>query len=333
MKTDLQAAKTRVKAYVTARDAAAPGTETASACASHLAENHRYLGVHPFNEIVGTAQLAESLWSPLKRAMPVLQRRPDIFFAGRHHMADDGALWVVEMGNFLGDFIQPWLGISPSQKTTFLPYVTWYKIEDGKIVETQEWLDILSVITQARQNPYIEHQTAAHYMSPGPLTHDGLLSQPQDAEETAKTFALTHGMLTELAETMTSPKDHLTRWWHPDMNWHGPTGIGACLGFAGYHRGHTGPFEARQDFVNYIPEGAATAEGKYSAFLWRPGLEMRNTGGYMGVPANEALAEMRIVDVYRRDGDKLAENWIFIDMLHFIKMQGIDVLAEIGAYA
>jgi hypothetical protein len=38
---------------------------------------------------------------------------------------------------------------------------------------------------------------------------------------------------------------------------------------------------------------------------------------------------MRVVDIYRRDGDKLAENWIFIDLLHFLKMQGQDILAQI----
>ena len=33
---------------------------------------------------------------------------------------------------------------------------------------------------------------------------------------------------------------------------------------------------------------------------------------------------------YIPEGDKLAENWIFIDMLHFLKMQGVDLLADIG---
>lgn len=291
---------------------------------------HSYRGVHPFNDVDGTEALADTVWSPLKTAMQMLQRRPDIFFAGRHHMQGDGALWVVEMGNFLGDFTAPWLGIPPTMKTAYLPYVTWHRVADGKIAETVEWFDILAVITQAGQNPYIDDQTAACLMSPGPRTHDGLLYDPQDADDGTRTFDLSNGMLAELAETMTSPSDHMTRWWHADMNWHGPTGIGNCLGFKGYHRGHTGPFEERQEFVKYIPEEAATAEGRYAAFLWRPGLGMRNTGGYMGAPANDAVSEMRIVDVYRRDGDKLAENWIFIDMLHFLKMQGIDLLAQIG---
>ena len=39
---------------------------------------------------------------------------------------------------------------------------------------------------------------------------------------------------------------------------------------------------------------------------------------------------MRVVDLYRRDGDKLAENWIFIDILHFLAEQGVDLLANTG---
>lgn len=38
---------------------------------------------------------------------------------------------------------------------------------------------------------------------------------------------------------------------------------------------------------------------------------------------------MRIVDLCRRDGDRLAENWIFIDLQHFLNMQGLDVLKRL----
>ena len=42
---------------------------------------------------------------------------------------------------------------------------------------------------------------------------------------------------------------------------------------------------------------------------------------------------MRVVDIDRRDGAKLAENWIFIDMLHFLNMQVPDVLARLDPAA
>ena len=51
------------------------------------------------------------------------------------------------------------------------------------------------------------------------------------------------------------------------------------------------------------------------------------SGGFLGLPASRP-ADMRVVDVYRRDGDKLAENWVFIDLLHWLHMQGLDVLAR-----
>ena len=322
-------ARTLVSAFHAALDAA-PAEEREAICAAALGPDHFYSGVHPFNKIRSPGQVGRSVWAPMKRAMPVLQRRPDILFAGRHHMVHESDLWVVSMGKFLGDFTEPWLGIPPTGKATYVPYVAFYRIVDGTIAETVEFLDLLSVMTQAGCNPYAASQTAAQLMSPGPLTHDGILDAPQDPEVGVATFTLTHGMLTELAEgKLTSPPDHLARWWHPNMNWHGPAGIGACLGLDGYRRGHTRPFEKGLEFVGYFHETAATAEGHFSAFLWWPCLAMRNRGGYMGAPANDTIAEMRVVDVYRRQGDMLAENWIFIDMLHFLLQQGIDLLANI----
>jgi len=49
------------------------------------------------------------------------------------------------------------------------------------------------------------------------------------------------------------------------------------------------------------------------------------------LPPSEQRSDMRVVDIYRRDGDKIAENWVFIDMLHFLKMQGIDVLSSLNS--
>ena len=69
----------------------------------------------------------------------------------------------------------------------------------------------------------------------------------------------------------------------------------------------------------------------YGGFFGWPNLTLTNHNGFMGLPPCQARVDMRVVDIYRREGDKLAENWVFIDMLHFLKMQGVDVLAELGA--
>ena len=46
----------------------------------------------------------------------------------------------------------------------------------------------------------------------------------------------------------------------------------------------------------------------------------------------EPTPEFRVIDIYRQDGSKLVENWIFIDALHFWKHQGRDFLHETTGY-
>ena len=45
--------------------------------------------------------------------------------------------------------------------------------------------------------------------------------------------------------------------------------------------------------------------------------------------AGDISFEMRIVDIYRREGDLLAENWIFIDHLHVLSQLGNDPLRRL----
>ena len=59
-----------------------------------------------------------------------------------------------------------------------------------------------------------------------------------------------------------------------------------------------------------------------------PKLDTQPAGGFLGMPASEVPGDMRVIDMYRRDGDKLTENWVFIDLLHFWNMQGVDILAR-----
>jgi predicted ester cyclase len=73
------------------------------------------------------------------------------------------------------------------------------------------------------------------------------------------------------------------------------------------------------------------AEGHYGGFFGWPNLSLVPSGGYLGLPPSEQRSDMRVIDIYRRDGDKIAENWVFIDMLHFLKMQGIDVLSSLNS--
>lgn len=68
------------------------------------------------------------------------------------------------------------------------------------------------------------------------------------------------------------------------------------------------------------------AEGNYACFFGWPNLSNTNTGGFMGLPGGGVRADMRVVDVYRREGDKLKENWVLIDIPFWLKQQGVDII-------
>ena len=67
----------------------------------------------------------------------------------------------------------------------------------------------------------------------------------------------------------------------------------------------------------------------YGGFFGWPNLTLTPTKKYMDINVTEKSCEMKVIDMYRRGGEKLTENWIFIDFLHFWKMQGIDILASL----
>jgi predicted ester cyclase len=331
---EIQAAKQHVLEFFERLDAGDRGDETAEACRWAMASSHIYRGVYPFDELDGPQAVADLIWSPFRGAFGRFQRRLDILLAGRNNMEDDAPVWVVATGHLLGLFDTSWLGIPATGRLGYLPFASFFRVDDGRIVETVEFLDILSVIHQAGCNPFAGAQTASEIMAPGPRTLDGVMHEPCDAEDGRSTLALSNAMLDDLVEEMRSPDEHLQRFWHGDMNWFGPTGIGSCLGHDGYRRGHTQPFETRLDLVEAIYPGPCNiAEGCFSAHFWRPGLRMRPAGGFLGLPPRGEPADIRVADIYRRDGDKLAENWVFIDMLHFLRMQGVDLFADISANA
>ncbi len=328
----LQSAKAVVRNFYAELDDAAP-ENAAAVMARHCAPELIWRGYHPFNQIEGPKPVGEQFWMPLKRSLKSLRRRLDLFFAGFNAIDNSSTVWVGTMGHLMGLFDESWLGIAPTRKIAMLRYGAFHRVEGGRIVETAMFFDIPHLMMQAGQNPF-PVQTAAHLVQPGPETHGGLLFDPQDPAEGEKTLAAINFMVSDLSKWSGGREeplvDELRRSWNEDMIWWGPAGIGATYTIPRYAEQHSGPF--RQAFSNRKANGhlCKIAEGHFGGFFGWPNLTLTNTGSFMGMPATDLAADMRVIDMYRRQGDKLSENWIFIDLLHFWKQQGLDVLARLN---
>ncbi|MCK0141054.1 ester cyclase [Aliiroseovarius sp. F20344] len=323
-----QKEKQFVRDYYAQFDAATKA-EMHSVQEQYVADDYLWRGFHPFHEIRCAKEVADQFWSPLKTALSSMQRRMDVFMAGQNTIEGQGGVWVVSMGHLMGLFDKPWLGIPPTGKIAMLRYCEFHRVENGEISETAMYFDIPHLMMQAGLEPF-PPQTAAHLVQPGPMTHDGLMFDAQDPEEGRKTLDIIQQMIRDLGQwdSELSLEDELRQTWSEGMIWWGPAGIGATYTIERYAKQHSGPFRAGLTDRTRTQHIARLAEGSFGGFFGWPNFMATPTGGFMGMPATQTPAEFRVIDIYRRDGDKLAENWIFIDLLHFWNMQGIDILAR-----
>jgi len=327
--TNFQSEKNLILEYYAALDQAQDDDLVAVSEKFLASNNYLWRGYHPFHEQTSASEVARLFWQPLRNSLKHLQRRQDIFMAGRNEMDDFSSVWVVSMGHLMGLFDEPWLGIKPTGKMAMLRYCEFNKVVDGKISETAMFFDIPHLMVQAGLQPF-PPQTAAQLVQPGPMTHSGLMFNEQESAQGEKTLGAINHMINALGDWQNdlSLEDELRLSWNEDMIWWGPTGIGATYTIPRYAQQHSGPFRAAFTDRAFNGHVCRMAEGEFGGFFGWPNLTLVPTGGFMGMPATGKSGDMRVIDIYRREGGKLSENWVFIDLLHFWNQQGVDILAR-----
>jgi len=321
-----QSAKGLVREYFAALENSSPDNVT-SVLQSYTNPDYDWRGVYPFREIKGAETVAQSFWAPLMKSLTHIQRRQDIFIAGTNEI--DGDQWVMSMGNFMGLFDADWLGIPPTRKIATLRYAEFNCVKDGKIIKTGFFVDLIGLMLQAGINP-LPPSTGEYFNYPGPINHDGLLFEDAPEDEGAKTLELVNEMIDDLSTlnesgSMGCPPELLEKTWSKNMLWYGPAGIGATYTIPRYQEQHQLPFRQKLKDKKFLGHVCRFAEGNFACFFGWPNLTNTPIGGWLGLPGGGVNAEMQVVDVYRRKGDKLAENWVFIDIPYWLKQQGLDI--------
>jgi predicted ester cyclase len=281
-------------------------------------------GPAPLGELVGPDDIAAGYWEPLLASFPDLERNDYALFGGEF----DGDRWVAATGNLVGTFEADWLDVPATGHATWLRYGEFHRMEDGRIAETRSFLDVLDLLRQAGYE--FVPALAPEVVIPGPSTQDGVL--PADGGS-ATTLELVEDMIFEGLESFEEvglDGMGLDEYWHEDFMWYGPAGIGTTRGIDGFQEFHQGPF--LEVFPDRLSGGddVRIAQGDYCAWHGWPSLEATHTGdGWLGLPATGESVTMRVMDVWRREGDLLAENWVFIDMIDLLDQLGVDVFERL----
>ena len=164
---------------------------------------------------------------------------------------------------------------------------------------------------------------------PGPATRDGVALSPQDAHDGIQSLALVEAMIAGLMsyDRLTLESMGMERFWHPQMMWYGPAGIGTSRALKGFQDVHQRAFlKAFPDRVGGDHK-ARIGEGAYVGSAGWPSVRATHLGPWLGVPPTEWRISMRVMDFWRREDNLLRENWVFIDQLDLLLQMDFDVLA------
>jgi len=285
-----------------------------------------WIGPHPINHLQGVEQLVIGYWQPLLHSFPDLERNIDVLLGG-HWKGKD---WVAATGYFNGTFVHDWLNIPKTNQPTRIRFGEFCSVESGKIGETYVLLDLIDVMLQAgfRVLPPSRGDEAA---VPGPANGDGVLLSVQTDEATDASMELVLAMFGGLGrfDGTNVRSMNMEAFWHPHMHWYGPCGIGTARGLENYYHVHASHFLGAFPDRGGGSHASRLAEGNYVASTGWPSVQATHTGEWLGCPPTGQRIGMRVMDFWRRDGEKLAQNWVLIDIIDIFRQFGIDLFARL----
>ncbi|MEW6999152.1 ester cyclase [Colwelliaceae bacterium BS250] len=281
---------------------------------------------HPINELNGIDAVYNSYFKLLINSMPDIERKPFISFVDKY----EGDTWICSTGYFTGTFTNNLLTIPATKRSLFLRYMEMAKVVDGKIHRCYTLLDLIDVMNQAGVNPIRKSLGHDGLVMP-PTTMDGLCVDHKDESLTRSSIDLVKEMHAELGrfDGVNLSSMDLLKHWHPDFIWYGPGGIGTTRGVKGFQEHHQGPF------LNGFPDRGIdgtlcfTGHNNYVATGGWPHMYGSLTGdSWLGLNATNAKVYPRVMDFWRRQDNRLKENWVAIDIIDMMMQMGIDVFAQ-----
>ncbi|MEO0633511.1 MAG: ester cyclase [Pseudomonadota bacterium] len=292
-------------------------------------------GPAPFGLMGSGAEVVATMFAPLRAALPDLRRQVHLFLGGasaaHENGGPDGTAWVAGTGYYTGRAVAEVFGIPTTDTPLRIRWGEFLRFDAaGQIVQAQTIWDLVDWFEQIGR-PVLPPPRGAAHVYPAPTGYDGVLRGAQDADAAEKTLTLGRGLifggLNSFDESDLSSMG-IARFFHPNIKWYGPGGIGACLSLTEFEELHQKPWLIAFPDRKVLHLESLFAEDRLLAASGPCGVVATHTGPYLGHAASGARIEVSGLDFWLRDGSRFTENWVFVDMIHLFAQMGIDLFAR-----
>ncbi|NNK66423.1 MAG: SnoaL-like domain-containing protein [Rhodobacteraceae bacterium] len=289
---------------------------------------------HPWGDLTGIEAIS-ALWASLRTALPDMERRDLIFVGGENR--DDPRLdtpraphLVAAIGHLQGSFLADLIDIPPTFGVAHLRHSEAHWLDGDRFRESWLFLDLLDLKRQAGLWP-LPPSLGTEGMWPGPATQDGLRADdaPWDGADALDTVFKMHAALLSFDGVSLESMPH-AEYWTTHFMYYASSGIGMCRGLEGFRAHHQIPF------LRAFPDRTATghfiriSDGPYA--VTGGVVTGTHSGEYLGMPATGKHIRIPVMDFYRLEGDRIAENWLPMDVPYVAHQMGHDLFARLRHY-
>jgi len=289
---------------------------------------------HPFGTRRGVEAIA-ALWQDLRRALPDMERRDLILVGGTNR--DDPRLdapraphMVAALGHLQGTFQRDLCDIPATNGVVHLRYAEAYWLDGERIRRAHVIIDLLDLMRQAGIWP-LPPSLGAEGMWPGPAPQDGLrlADAAWEGVDALDTVLAMHAALLSFDGKSLASMPH-AEYWTEHFMYYAAAGVGMCRGLAGFRAHHQIPFlrafpdrRSRGHFIRISDGPYAVTGGTVLG---------THSGAFLGMPATGRLIEMPVMDFYRLEGTRIAENWLPMDVAWVAEQMGNDLFERLRHY-
>lgn len=292
-----------------------------------LAADTELHGFVPLGHLVGREAVAAEFIAALGGAFVPLTQDAYVFLGGEF----EDNVWVAETGEWSGPRQGTCFGVPGTSEPARLRYGMFHRVERDQIVEIRVLVDLIALGAQAGFD-LLPPVPARNQLPPGPQDGDTMHHGPIDLAESQETLQLVEDMLggCNRLDGASLESMGMAAYWHDDMRWYGPWGVGSTYGFQEFQDWAQGPSVASFPNRRGGFHQARFADGLTACFTGWPSLQGTFDGvAFRGIEPTGGPIGQNIMDFYVRRGDKLHENWVLIDLIDFAAQCGVDLLARL----